>query len=199
MNALMIFLIFSLTPTALAGVKSQSLQEAEHWYGCGVDLMDIQSENRFKVCGGKSVLVPAYDEKEGPDACRAKKAELLDTILRFEKKYNFCELAEDCIAGEVGHVHYHMNRTKITEASKAIDAKYAEVKDACKPASEKSDWQMNAVHKKDSRNVMSYTCEQKMCVPHYKGNLLDWSPLRKRDWDKERQKVLDTEKKTRKK
>lgn len=189
MSVLLLSLVFPFSSTSLAQVKTRTIQQEEHWYGCGVDAMDIQSKNRFKVCGGKKIFVPAYDGKDA-GLCRDKKVLLLDLIIASEKKHNHCELAEDCIAGEVGRVHYHVNKSAIKKVSALTDAAYSEVKKACLPESGVEGWSMNAVHKKDSRNVLSYTCEKKVCIPHYKGNLLDWSEGGRRDWHRERQKAV---------
>lgn len=94
-----------------------------------------------------------------------------------EKKYNYCESSKDCVAHEAYEMPtIHVNKKHLLEVFESVEKKYFEARDSCTDKMRSSTWNMRSVHTKDLLDVHRYTCEQKICVPHFDGEQVEWHP-----------------------
>ncbi|RYZ52595.1 MAG: hypothetical protein EOP07_19340 [Proteobacteria bacterium] len=167
--ALILFLSLSVPASAKAAEICDGDCE-ERVKPCAPLRADLQSPNRFLVCGGKDNSVLLKDSKRSPE-CDKNFRSFLSEVVRVEKKENHCKKAEDCTMTVVDGIPIHLNQSHETRLREDLFKIKKRLQTSCKMGEQ---FWVNWVAAEDAAYPSYYTCEQKICVPQYNKEKTDW-------------------------
>jgi hypothetical protein len=137
---------------------------------CAPMKIDLQSTNRFTVCGGRDNAKLLNDSKR-PRDCDQNFRTFLAEIVKVEKKENHCQKAEECTMTVVDGIPIHLNQTHETKLREDLFKIKKRLQSACKMG--ESYW-VNWVAPEDAAYPSFYSCEQNICVPNFNQEKTDW-------------------------